>query len=46
MVDRQDKPVWVVQALEELVQEQIHAKHIEDSNSLWNSSVFCCLKEI
>lgn len=46
MVDRQDKPVWVVQALEELVQEQILAKHIEESNSLWNSSVVFCLKEI
>ncbi|KAL6030846.1 hypothetical protein STEG23_024726 [Scotinomys teguina] len=49
-----DKPVWVqqwplttekLQALEELVQEQLNAQHIEESTSPWNSSVFVIKKK-
>lgn len=44
-----NKPVWVgqwpltkekLQALEQLVQEQLNAQHIEESTSPWNSPVF------
>ncbi|KAL6094337.1 hypothetical protein STEG23_002841 [Scotinomys teguina] len=49
-----DKPVWVqqwplttekLQALEELVQEQLNAQHIEESTSPWNSPVFVIKKK-
>ena len=48
-----DKPVWVkqwpltiekLQALEQLVQEQLDAQHIEESTSPWNSPVFVVKK--
>ena len=49
-----DIPIWVQQwpltmekleALEQLVQEQLQAKHIEESNSPWNSPVFVFKKK-
>ncbi|KAL6036362.1 hypothetical protein STEG23_004443, partial [Scotinomys teguina] len=49
-----DKSVWVqqwplttekLQALEELVQEQLNAQHIEESISPWNSPVFVIKKK-
>ncbi|KAL6045981.1 hypothetical protein STEG23_001675 [Scotinomys teguina] len=49
-----DKPIWVqqwpsttekLQALEELVQEQLNAQHIEESTSPWNSPVFIIKKK-
>ncbi|KAL6065033.1 hypothetical protein STEG23_028902 [Scotinomys teguina] len=49
-----DKPVWVhqwplttekLQALEELVQEQLNTQHIEESTSPWNSPVFVIKKK-
>ena len=48
-----EKPIWVkqwplaedkLQALEQLVQEQLDAHHIEESTSLWNSPVFVVKK--
>lgn len=48
------KPVWVqqwplttekLQALEELVEEQLNAQHIEESTSPWNSPVFVIKKK-
>ena len=44
-----DQPIWIdqwsmtkekLQALEQLVQEQLEAQHIEESTSPWNSQVF------
>ena len=49
-----EKPIWVQQwpltmekleALEQLVQEQLQAQHIEESNSPWNSPVFVVKKK-
>ncbi|KAL6032796.1 hypothetical protein STEG23_008150 [Scotinomys teguina] len=49
-----DKPVWVgqwpmtqekLQALEQLVQEQLNAQHIEESTSPWNSPIFVIKKK-
>ena len=44
-----EKPIWVkqwpltedeLQALKQLVQEQLNAQHIEESTSPWNSPIF------
>ena len=49
-----EKPIWVkqwplmedkLQALEQLVQEQLDAHHIEESTSPWNSPVFVVKKK-
>ena len=49
-----EEPIWVkhwplteekLQALEQLVHEQLDAHHIEKSNSPWNSSVFVVKKK-
>lgn len=48
-----DQPIWIdqwsmtkekLQALEQLVQEQLEAQHIEESTSPWNSPVFVIKK--
>ena len=50
-----EKPIWTkqwplaeekLQALEQLVQEQLDAGHIEESTSPWNSPVFVVKKKI
>lgn len=49
-----DQPIWIdqwsmtkekLQALEQLVQEQLEAQHIEESTSPWNSPVFVIKKK-
>ena len=49
-----EKPIWTkqwplaeekLQALEQLVQEQLDAGHIEESTSPWNSPVFVVKKK-
>ena len=49
-----EKPIWTkqwplaeekLQALEQLVQEQLDARHTEESTSPWNSSVFVVKKK-
>ena len=49
-----EKPIWIkqwplaedkLQALEQLVQEQLDANHIEESTSPWNSPVFVVKKK-